>query len=458
MAPTRDDVRSWTDEAFRTLERAKELSSLAQVVLESTSHSLTDVLAKRLQTATEKMETAKDQHLNTAALVEYLRAKVNDLVASHNRSVEKLLDPALKSLDDVLTSLRATPMPSFLIDDDDTKLYHLGDFVSVDDIALLTSNISIYRANCAKAHALLAQNLAALLEEYHRNSAKYTRATKLYEAHVVGVQMALRLGGSESNLVRTILKENASLEQELVSLLEMLTNHYDQCLVALSLKDGVGVDFDVLHSDTLELPLVLKEFGAIHDIIINNEARAAKFVDLKLPHIENAIGQCDGLLECYATFKSHDLTRFVLLLLECEKVFRACSIENENSRPTIDVYVDVLNHLRYHYTQFHAIYESQYLTELHYEQFVYPRKFLKLLHEYLNGPLLQLEEEERERRRNWLRKYGAFIPKEFALPGEYNQPTVVQVISEGLEEIQSPGAHDEEGRLLQLIKSLRPQN
>lgn len=466
----KDEVKIWTEDAFKTLERAKQLSSLAQAVLESTDHILRDQLPNRLHTAETLMNQVKNQHANITALVEHLRSKVQDsIIRTYTSAVDKQLVPALSGLDKALKLLDHTQVPLHLITDSETGVdsHKLSDFVSHDVIDKLRANISVHRNNCQKAIDLLESQLDNLLDTAHKNNTKFSRCTKIYDSQVVSVQMIMRyalapvsLPRANSNIVKTILKENASLEQELVSLLEMLTNHYDQCVLAQSLlreEADSKMDYEVLHNDALELPSVLKEFGGIHDIIMNNESRAAKFVDQKLPHIEDVATQCEELILSYNRFKSEDVVQFVLLVLKCEEIFRQNSVDMKSvsGKHTVEIYSDVVNQLTYHYTQFHTIYQLKYLTELHYEQFVYPRKYLKLLNDFLNQNLLQIEEEERQRRHHWLQKYGNFIPKDFVLPGEYNQPTVVQVVSEGLDSIQSSTAQDEEDRLLELIKAHR---
>ncbi|SGZ53769.1 CIC11C00000005644 [Sungouiella intermedia] len=463
-----DEVRQWTDEAFRTLEKAKLLSSLAQAVLESTDHILRDQLPKRLDQAESLMSKVKNYQANVTALMEHLRSKVvNGIIGPHTTAINELLVPALSDLDTALDHLKATSVPLYLINDTNTSaLFKLSDFVSYDVIEKLKGNIAVYRSNCDKGRQLLEAQLDKLVDIAQKNNSRYSRCSRVYESQVVAVQLVMRYAQStslpqgNSNIVRNILKENASLEQELVSLLEMLTNHYDQCVLAVTILKGSSgneVDFNVLRNDAQELPSVLKEFGSIHDIIMTNESRAAKFVDQRLPHIESVINNCEELISSYARFKNEDIVRFVLLVLGCEEIFRSNSIEakSDSGKHTAELYADVVNQLTYHYTQFYDIYHQKYLTELHYEQFVYPRRFLKHLNDFLNGSLLRLEEEESERRRHWLQKYGNFIPKDFVLPGEYNQPSVVQVISEGLDDIQSDTAAIDETRLLDLIRLLR---
>lgn len=90
---------------------------------------------------------------------------------------------------------------------------------------------------------------------------------------------ALTHGASnESNsFMGTILQENQALENELVSILEMQTNHFDQCMKAVELVssgNGCDMNLDVLKNDAQELPEVFKELTTIYDIILRNEERS----------------------------------------------------------------------------------------------------------------------------------------------------------------------------------------
>lgn len=463
-----DNIRAWTDEAFRTLEKARELSSEAQFMLETTSQLLTEKLPQKVSKAEQTVKTTKTQVEDTAALVDHLEKTVATSSTDHKRQIDTVLDPALRRLDSVLDVLATTKIPPFIVDGE-RALYRLNDFISLSDIELLRRNIDIYRSNCKKARILLSEQVGLLSLQSHKVTSHMGRATTQYDTHVLGAQLALR-NTSDQTLSKTVLRENGALEQELASLLAMLTNHYDQCVIGLSL-DETDADMDVLRNDTLELSLVLKEFSSIHNIIVDNEARASKYVDAALLHLDAVVLQCEQVLTENSRLRE-SVGSFVLLMLRCEEVFRACSVSEEDSpdaagspsaqsrsqkiaRPVV-IYSDILDLLCHHYTQFLAVYRSEYLLELHYEQFVYPRKFLKVLNDFLDGPLLQLEQEERERRHAWLRRYGDYIPKEFALPGEYNQPTVVEVVSEGLDTVKTPESATEEAKLLELMKAVRP--
>lgn len=471
MTISKAQVDFWKGDALKNLEWAKELSSLAQAVLESTAHILVDLLPKRLQAAELKVDQVKDLHANTNALVEHLRVKISDgTIGRYNGCIKQLLAPALEALDQVLRNLASTKVPEFLIAPEyKSEHTYLIDFVALKEIHLLQTNINIYRENCGKVLDLLQTQLNQLSRKTQKSAATFNKLMSLHTSQVLDLQLALRHSHSgaavspprnQTNTVRAILRENSILEQQLAGLLEMLTNHYSQCALASSVYNEASsaeINYEVLQNDTLEVPSVLKEFSAIYDVIMNNETRAAKYVDSTLPHLDEIIALCDPLITEYHSLKETDIVKLVLYLLQCEEVLRTNSVGVSSSsyKQTIDTYTDILNRLTFHYTNFQKIYHSEYLTELHYEQFVYPRKFLLLLNDFLNGPLLQLEEAEKERRNFWLSKFGNFIPKQFILPGEFNQPSVVQVISEGLDEIQSLTSQEDEQRLITLIGSLR---
>lgn len=471
MSVSKAEVDTWKAEALKNLEWAKELSSLAQAVLNSTAHILVDLLPKRLQAAEIKVDKAKDLHANITALVEHLRVKISDgTIGGYNAYVKKHLDPAAGALGQVLQGLATTKVPEFLISPEHKNEYgHLIDFVASNEIKLLQTNIAIYRENCDKVLGLLKDQLHQVTHKAHKHASTFNKVMNIYNSQVVDLQLTMRHSHTYSsvspprnhtNLVGAVLKENSALEQQLAGLLEMLTNHYSQCDLASSAFDEASlanVNYEVLQNDTMEVPSVVKEFSAIYDIIMNNETRAAKFVDSKLPYLDEVIDLCGTLSDDYRALKETDIVKLVLFLLQCEEVLRSNSVgvASFSYKQAIDTYVDILNQLTYHYTHFQKIYHSEYLTELHYEQYVYPRKFLQLLNDFLNGQLLQIEETEKQRRTFWLSKFGSFIPKQFVLPGEYSQPSVVQVISEGLDEIQSTTAQEDEERLISLISSLR---
>ncbi|KAG2732052.1 hypothetical protein G9P44_004469 [Scheffersomyces stipitis] len=483
----RATVTAWAKQAQSTLEKAQTLCTNAQTSLHATSYQLTSHLPDLLEEANVLYESLKTQHELLAKISESLRRSTRDqLLNTLEKQQSTLLQPALNNLDDIVGHLSATIVPSFLIEvngEDGKEIFEkdeaenrtLADFISTDSINLLRRNIQIYTNNHEKIRQLLNNKLQdVILSPFHEiGSKKFNKTVKLYE-EITPLQLKLKAITSNiapldsSNVVATLLKENAALENELVSILEMLTNHYDQCTQGVQILYSGGsqqVNLEILKNDAQELPDVLKELHTVYDIIVNNEARAQKFINAHSPSIEVVIATMKDQLSFYRSFKSKNIPEIMVLFTVCEEILMKSPIEDPGGpeQTPIEKFTDTVNQLVYHYTQFLNVFKSQYLRELHHEQFSYPRKFLSKLTNFLNDELYKMQIEEKERRRAWLTKYGDFIPKEFRLPGEYNQPVITQVVTEGLEDVQKEGADAErhitqEKELLELLRKMEELN
>lgn len=479
----KDTVTLWSEQAQTTLQDAQNTCTKAQTLLQSTTYRLVTQLPDKLQFATFMMDALKQQHEILTAIVESLKNKVReDTVKQFKIQVERDLTPAMRELDKIVLQLKDTKVPNYLIngaiDENDRNIdalvedRTLCDFISTDAIGLLKANIDIYKSNCTKIHVQLEQTLQEdVLGPYNNSIVKtYHKITKHYE-ELTPVQLDVKLAPTSSpfkshNLINTILKENASLENELVPILEMLTNHYDQCVqgtLFFNTKSTTDADvnFEVLQNDALELPDVLKELNTMYDIIINNEKRAKKLVHTEFSRINSLVAMIRSQLKYFRSYKAAGLTKFMLLTLSTQKVLYTCSIPTSPNQDPIVAYTQTINQLAYHYVQFLSVYKSKYLSELFYEKYTYPREYLFRLTDFLNNELLKLQQEETERRKQWLAKYGDFIPTEFKLPGKLSQPAVVHVVTEGLEEVQKE-LHDgefhesaEEANLSNLIKTIK---
>lgn len=480
----RDTVISWSEQAQTTLQEAKKMCTRAQALLQSTTYQLVTQLPERLQFVTFMVDAVKQQHELLTSIVESQSRIRKESVSQFNVQVERDLTPALAELDDILAQLAKTKVPSYLINNVVHELEvhidtlvedrNLCDFISMDDIKLLTTNIEIYKANCTKLHGLLEKTMnESVMEPYQIiASKKYHNIMKQYK-ELMPVQLGMNLAPDVSpyklnNLINTILKENSSLEHELVPMLEMMTNHYDQCVQGTLFfntknpKDPLGdVNFEVLRNDALELPDVLKELNTVYDIIVNNEVRTKKLLSSEFSRIDSLISMIKDLLEFYTDYKATHLSKYMILVLSCDEIFSKCSIPMNSNQTPLEAYIETITLLLYHYTQFLSIYKSEYLTELFYEQYTYPRKYLAKLTDFLNNDMFHLQQEEYERRKNWLARCGEFIPNEFKLPGELNQPSIIQVVTEGLDDVQKDyndgkfNESAEEINLSDLIKTMK---
>lgn len=478
--PSKEDIIAWKTDAQRTLERAQQLSSRANDNLLGASNILRKQLLEKLNEANSQAVAARRKHSQIVVQVEDLKRLSAEYTSSHDLLVEKELEPALFRFDAVLKSLEEIEVPSFLTPSEEGHEQRLSDFVSWPELDLLRVNIAAHQKNCKKALLCMNKETLKLKEKLHTGTAMHSTILKLYDSRVAEVKLLMNEAVNKSppkngsNPIYTLLKENISLENELASILKMLTNHFDQCCLAAQWNSTADVEsLTVLQEDSNELPSVLKEVEAIYEIIDNNCARANQFVEQKMPAINDVINQCQKWQKWCDSFINDDIVEFLLLFLACKQITLLSSIDQEPGKKNDPItdntasvrntlqnspiysYIEVLDQLCHHYEQFKIVYKTKYLTELHHEQFVYPREFLRELDTYLNVKLLKFDSQERERRRAWLQKYGDYIPRQFYLPGELNQPQVVQVLSEGLEDIQSAATKENEMRLLALIKKLK---
>lgn len=478
--PSREEVQAWKLDAQRTLERAQQLSSKANDQLQEASHLLNDELLAKIKEVSTRIEEIKHKYNQVQIQFEDVERLGADFANGYKRSTEKELNPALLELEQVLKILEEIEVPSFLIPTEEGSVRNLSDFVSWLELDLLRTNIDIYQKNCTKAFQLLLKKTLELKDQLHTGGKTHSSIVKIYDSKVAEVKVLMNEAinrpslKNKSNLIHTLLKENNSLENELASVLKMLTNHFDQCCLAAQWNSTADEEsLIVLQEDSKELPSVLKEVEAIHDIIENNCVRANQFVEQKMPPIEEVLLQCDKWQQWYEKFKKESIIELLLIFLACKQITsqsslsqltsddqesrRGTSIVNDqgNGLSPIAEYVEVLNQLAHHYKQFKSVYETKYLAELYQEQFAYPREFLKQLDTYLNVQLQKIDMKERDRRRAWLQNYGDFIPRQFYLPGELNQPQVVQVISEGLEDFEAEDSKGKEEQLLLLIKSFQ---
>lgn len=471
----RDDFIEWKSDSQRTLERAQQLSTRANVKLQEASHVLSDLLLAKSDEAANQIELLKHNYAQLQLQVDDIARITAEYTNKHNLAFEKELKPTLLRLEKMLKTLRDVEVPLFLVPSEGQADQRLSDFVSWSELDLLRTNISIYQGNCAKGLDLVQSKTTQLKEKLHLASTKFLATVKLYDSKVAEVKLLMNEAvnksahKSRSNFVYTILRENSSLQNELASILKMLTNHYDQCCLAVQWNSTADEEsVRVLQEDSRELPSVLKEVVAIHDVIENNCARANQFVEQKTPAMDEVLNQCAQWRQRFTQFENEDIFETLLVFLACKQITMQSSMDQtDNSREEsaskesarnyspIKEYIEVLEQLCYHYEQFKTVYETKYLAEFHRERFVYPREYLKQLDEYMNIHLQKFDQKERDRRRTWIQKYGEYIPLQFYLPGEMDQPQVVQILSEGLDEVQSESSKDNEAELLELIQKFK---
>lgn len=429
MSITRDTVKQWTDKAQITLRHAQELCSTTEKLLSTVNRQLSENLPKKLTENDNKLQDLRKVHDLLTNYIGFIKAKIEGETIEIYEQKYKRLQPCLKELKEVMDQLAATKVPSILIDSSYNirEEASLKDLTSTDEIDVLLANIDIYHSNMTKMHKFMSDSFTETIVKPFNNviTKKFNKINKLHNELIVE-------NSQNSSLLSQVLKENTSLEGELVSILEMLTNHYDQCILGLnSFNDSTSVDLEVLQNDSLEVPEVLKDLKSVCDVIINNEIRSKKIISFIFNKSDELAEYIDDLNKIYGKFKSTNLFQLIVFLSKYDDFVKTSSIES--TEHPLDNYFHVINQLAYHYKQFLSIFKTKYLVELHHQQFTFPRKFMSKLNKFLNEELFEFQQEEKERRDHWLKKYGDFIPKQFILPGD-NQPSVVQVVTEGIED------------------------
>lgn len=433
------DVRDWRDQAKITLEKVQVLCTKAQVLLGYTNNLLITTLPNKVEYLDMLIKSFKEQFVHCRNVTDIIRTEYANL--SFNGKAYFQLESAVKSLDDVLVKLRRIEVNPLVLEDE-SKEKSLIDFISLDFIELAKRNISAYKSNHEAVDTLMRVKLATFLSAFGSTSIKQNdKLQKQYDEEVIPIKLAI---SSQDSMINTILKENASLEHELISILEMLTNHYDQCNQAVELfHESTEKNLNVLYSDTLELVDVLKELNTICDIIFNNEARSNKFVHFKFKNLDLFTTNIEGQLNHLRNYKTGEIIELLAIVDNVVEYF--------NTTTNINGYLENIKQLTYHYSNFIDIYKDEYLNELYYEKYIYPRKFLGKLTTFLNNELGELQKDEINRRKIWLEKFGNFIPKELKLPGNSDYPLIVEVITQGLEQIDVVESEEEKG-LLDLLR------
>lgn len=454
------DLHGYAEQAQTTLREAQEACKGAQHHLDTTQDRLVRLLPLKLELVVAAKSLLERQHLLLETVTTNIKERIEMLGGKLSLELATLITPALTKLDATYLKLKQTPVPKELLNEETDLDQNLADFISVDAIQQLKKNIAIYKQNATMLISKLTQ--LEVGSEFKQLEPAYAKLIKQTEPlTVIAHEWGSVSGLIPVNKYTRILEENTTLEHELSLLLEMLTNHYDQCLQALLSPETTQADIAVLRQDAFELPDVLNEVNQVAMIISTNCDRANKVAGELAPQVDTWVEQINDHIEHLRQYKVK-LARDKLTLQAVEEWLGKTSLEsNVSSVSPCQQYADVLSQLEYHYANFYTIYKTRYLAELYREKYEYPRQFLDKIDLFLNTELHQIHQEEVQRRKLWVNQYGEFIPKEFTLPGEVHIPVVSQVITECLDDVANEmkgGVLQEtpqENRLLDFIKEMQ---
>lgn len=342
--------------------------------------------------------------------------------------------------------------------DDLTKQKTLKDFISHDSVELLEDNANTYVTNARAILGLtdqVKQDVIGRAELYRKQAGRFAlqyqnESTGIIVETSVGVRTEGTAFSSRS-VAATIDKENSALESELVGLLELLTNHFNQCNQALSLPwskpEAMAAhqeDLQVLESDTRDLVGVYKELNTIKEIISNNRNRASKYVASKLPSFERIIGGSRNLLDTIRDFKCKTVPHLFAILAELTSLLQTYVINGDTitSGDPLQSYILAIDELCGHYERFAHVFGEVYLAELRQRMDEFPRKFTARITSFLNHDLDELRMKESQRRAEWVKQYGGYIPRQFILPEEV--PSVIQVVTD-IDELEAANTSSDRG-------------
>ena len=443
----------WASEASVTLTRAQEVCQVAQNYLQETDFELHDRLATAIDTSHDMVLALQEQSKVMEQIVKVVSVQKMDddgieLKVTNFQQQSARLKRNVSVLESTVVPnylLRQVPNTNGSIIDGDKENGNktLKDFISLTSIELLEDNAQTYVKNSSAIRKWRTKAIIDIIGRANLYKKQASRLALQYENEATGIivetSVGIRTEGSAfalRSLAETIDKENKSLEAELVSLLELLTNHYDQCNRALGLpwsnEEALAVHHEglqVLEGDARDLPGVYKEVCTVQEIIENNRNRAAKYLSSKLPPFEKIVHGSRNLLDTIREFKCRTVPQLFATIARTNELLQSYVINGEtiSSGDPLESYIMAISDLCDHYEQFAHIYAENYLAELRYRVNDYPQSFIAKISDFLNGELDDFRRKETQRRAQWVKQYGEYIPNEFILPDEV--PSVVQVIT-----------------------------
>lgn len=432
-----DTVRRWARDALNTLTDARKQCATANTNLKWTSAALGPELATTTQLALDSIERLSrcSKRMDSAIRI-YAKVITRDISFLNTPS-----KPNLHSLDEIVSLLSKTPVP-------DSKA-HLDDFILGQEVKVLKQNVSAHWNNGTAISLYLTKELDSLTANWAATSRHSSRTQAQFREKMTLSEGFQSSGATiESTLnSKTLLRECDALEQELAVVLELLTNHYDQCNEAVNLVSlgNSAFDLGILEQDAQDLLLVLAELSTLCEIIETNKSRAIKLLESRLPMLGSFLKLAETHLDQYRQLR----IRLMRLVFLCH---HGCS-RHSNSR-SLELCVTVES-LTKHYKTYYDVYCNQYLAELYRQQFEYPRKFWAQIDNFVHRELSQEYDRECENRTLWMERYGSFLPQELELPGPQRQPRISQVITEDMDIVAIGTQKSTESELLDLILKLQ---
>jgi len=383
------EVQTWLEDATKKLSTAETLGAKANTLLNATKSTISANNTKLI-----KSNFLLDSVNQLVQILETVSDSIDLRLNDRKQSVkvlENYLNLSLSEVKREFDKLKQIKIDKSLLSGSHDTLY---DFISIEVLDTLLLKKSELQNTSANYVGTIEQQKEAL-------KAKLNEFNKIFnqlENEVTEV--------TEAQWISDLIEENNKLEEEVATLLESLTHHYDQCARGSRIAEGKEPNileeekqelFEVLSKDFQEVPDVLEDLEESIDDIEQRCKKiesylTTKFYDIKLKH----------LVQDLTSFGENDLVLIMSAVSKQNIDFLAISQD-------INEKCDEAHQLIKHYQQFVDSYYSLIL-ELHRRENV--QKSMIKVFEDTKRKLEALQAEDYRNRDAFLNKNGSSLPSD----------------------------------------------
>ncbi|KAH3673485.1 hypothetical protein WICPIJ_009744 [Wickerhamomyces pijperi] len=384
------DPVKWTKDATQKLHEAQTIGAKANNLLLQTRNSvksydeqlskgnfLLDAIDQQLQTL-ETIQKVISEKVNkrqqtVADISDYLTSSIDALETQYQHLQDIKIDKALNSKSDTLYDLVTTDILTQLNGKD-------------QDVNNICTNCV---AELKERDRIVHSKIKSFVGDFNKLESKTTELGEL-------------------TWVETALEELREFEEEIASLIESVTSHYDQCSRGSQVDIGeldIAEDekrelFEVLEKDYRELPEVMNDIEeTFHDI----ESRCRRIMDFNSdqPWFNDIV----KLLQSLTTFGEIELTQTLQFLEKQTTIITERSHEiTEKCQESKEIIAHYKSFIKAYYS---LILEIQRRNNT-------KSKILQIIKE-TQLKLSQIQDDDYKQRSLFLQRHGAFLPSDLYL-------------------------------------------
>ncbi|ODQ79309.1 hypothetical protein BABINDRAFT_161721 [Babjeviella inositovora NRRL Y-12698] len=283
----------------------------------------------------------------------------------------------------------------------------LFDFISTNNMEELKSELEVTLANHEREFK---QCISSSFEKFDAVMGGYRTQ---FRAVVADLATSAEGEPSLPEELAEILDDNDEAGQEMATIIQNLTQHYDQCMKVREMQSGAYDPsetrelFGVVSNDSAELPKAAKALETVQIEVIENYEFCVKEV--------NALAQANALSPLNLAsldLVGSDESPLQTLMKSCLTSLRRFS--NQQFKKDMESISDFSEDLIGHYNQFIKSYYNM-MIEIRRRKTV-AAKINKIIQEELRLKMEQVEASEAERRGNFWAENGDFLPNDLVLP------------------------------------------